>query len=202
MKVCQESRNSEGMRSSFQVSGFKSQASGLSSPLSSLFLHLPRGHPVQSPFVSLRANLRFTPDSFHSLPLRRGSEAASRCRASSALKSVPSLAQRAPSSVTLRFAQGKPSVHHLRTVVLRQLSSLSSQVSSLRSQLSLNGPLIPKAAEPAGAHCNRYQHHKKDPAEHLWPAIPVEFASRSACGGLSDNVKAQAMCSAPFAQKP
>jgi len=27
---------------------------------SSLFLHLPRGHPVQSPFASLRANLRFT----------------------------------------------------------------------------------------------------------------------------------------------
>ena len=27
---------------------------------------------------------------------------------------VPSLAQRAPSSVTLRFAQGKPAVHHLR----------------------------------------------------------------------------------------
>ena len=49
----------------------------------------------------------------------------------SALKSVPSLAQRAPSSVTLRFAQGKPSVHHLRTVVLRQLSALSSQPSSL-----------------------------------------------------------------------
>ena len=40
----------------------------------------------------------------------------------SPLKSVPSLAQRAPSSVTLRFAQGKPSVYHLRTVVLRQPS--------------------------------------------------------------------------------
>ena len=26
----------------------------------SLFLHLPKGHPVQSPFASLRANLRFT----------------------------------------------------------------------------------------------------------------------------------------------
>ena len=51
----------------------------------------------------------------------------------SALKSVPSLAQRAPSSVTLRFAQGKPSVHHLRTVVLRQLSALSPQLSALKS---------------------------------------------------------------------
>ena len=68
--------------------------------------------------------LWFTPDSFHSLPLRRDSEASAHCRASSALKSVPSLAQRAPSSVTLRFAQGKPSVHHLRTVVLRQPSAL------------------------------------------------------------------------------
>ena len=68
--------------------------------------------------------LWFTPDSFHSLPLRRDSEASAHCRASSALKSVPSLAQRAPSSVTLRFAQGKPSVHHLRTVVLRHPSPL------------------------------------------------------------------------------
>jgi len=51
----------------------------------SLFLHLPRRHPVQSPFASLRANLRFTPDSFHSLPLRRGSEASLHCRALSDL---------------------------------------------------------------------------------------------------------------------
>ena len=57
----------------------------------SLFLHLPRGHPVQSPFASLRANLRFTPDSFHSLPLRRGSEASSHCRASSALPTLSPL---------------------------------------------------------------------------------------------------------------
>jgi len=42
-------------------------------------------------------------------------------------KSVPSLAQRAPSSVTLRFAQGKPqTVYHLLTVVLRQVSQLSA----------------------------------------------------------------------------
>ena len=90
----------------------------------------------------------------------------------------------------------------LRTVVLRQLSGFKSQVSALPSQLSLNGPLIPKAAEPAGAHCNWHQHHKKDPAEHFWAAIPMKFARRGARGGLSDNVKAQAMCSAPFAQKP
>ena len=152
MKVCQGSRNSEGMRSSSQTSAFKSQASGLSSPLSSLFLHLPRGHPVQSPSASLRANLRFIPDSFHSLPLRRGSEAASHCRASSALKSVPSLAQRAPSSVTLRFAQGKPSVHPrlisfaTLTAGLRSSFALScfvsSQVSALRFQVSgLSSPL-------------------------------------------------------------
>ncbi len=57
----------------------------------SLFLHLPRGHPVQSPFASLRANLRFTPDSFHSLPLRRGSEASTHCRASSGLPTLSPL---------------------------------------------------------------------------------------------------------------
>ena len=57
----------------------------------SLFLHLPRGHPVQSPFASLRANLRFTPDSFHSLPLRRGSEASLHCRASSGLPTLSPL---------------------------------------------------------------------------------------------------------------
>ena len=68
-----------GLRSIFALSCF------VSSQLSGLFLHLPRGHPVQSPFASLRANLRFTPDSFHSLPLRRGSEASSRCRALSDL---------------------------------------------------------------------------------------------------------------------
>ena len=62
----------------------------------------------------------------------------------SALKSVPSLAQRAPSSVTLRFAQGKPSVHHLRTVVLRQPSALSS----LKPQLSINSPV---RAESSGS---------------------------------------------------
>ena len=61
---------------------------------SSLFLHLPRGPPVQSPFASLRANLRF-------FTLPRGLTS---------------------SSVTLRFAQGKPSVYHLRTVVLRHPS--------------------------------------------------------------------------------
>jgi hypothetical protein len=69
----------------------------------------------------------------------------------SSLKSVPSLAQRAPSSITLRFVQGKPSVYHLCTVVLRQLSARWS--------------LVPKAAEPARAYCNRGQYHKKDPAE-------------------------------------
>jgi hypothetical protein len=64
----------------------------------------------------------------------------SRYESLSSLKPVPSLAQRAPSSVTLRFAQGKPSVHHLRTVVLRQPSSLSSQVSALKSQPSSLSP--------------------------------------------------------------
>ena len=181
MKVCQESRNSEGMRSNlpsqacsftcpegtqFSHPSFHSGQTCGSPPthfirypyggaqkqlrtvvlrqVSSLFLHLPRGHPVQSPFASLRANLRFT--------------------------------------------------------IFALSCFVSSQVSALPSQLSLNGPLIPKAAEPAGAHCNWHQHHKKDPAEHFWAAIPVKFARRGARGGLSDNVKAQAMCSAPFAQ--
>lgn len=72
-------------------------------------LIMPKGHPRQSPFVSLRANLgssrcyartcRFTPDSpsfpirlalspaagLAALPLRRGSEASSHCRASSGI---------------------------------------------------------------------------------------------------------------------
>jgi hypothetical protein len=69
---------------------------------------------------------------------------ASRYESLSSLKPVPSLAQRAPSSVTLRFAQGKPSVHHLRTVVLRQPSSLSSQVSALSPQPSALSSLKPQ----------------------------------------------------------
>jgi hypothetical protein len=77
----------------------------------------------------------------------------------SALKSVPSLAQRAPSSVTLRFAQGKPSVHPrlisfatltagLRSIfalscfVSSQVSALSPQVSSLSSQPSALSPQL------------------------------------------------------------
>jgi hypothetical protein len=43
-----------------QASSLKSQVSALSPQPSSLFLHLPRGHPVQSPFASLRTNLWFT----------------------------------------------------------------------------------------------------------------------------------------------
>jgi len=65
--------------------------------------------------------------SFATLTARLRSICALSCFVSpqvSPLKSVPSLAQRAPSSVTLRFAQGKPSVHHLRTVVLRHPSPL------------------------------------------------------------------------------
>jgi len=58
----------------------------------SLFLHLPRGQPVKSPFASFWANRRrFTPDSLHSLPLRRGSEASLHCRASSGLPTLSPL---------------------------------------------------------------------------------------------------------------
>ena len=75
---------------------------------SSLFLHLPNGHPCQSPFATLRANLWFTPDSFHSFPFGGAQK-------------------------------------HLRTVVLRQSSSLSPPPSALRSlppQVSLTSALL------------------------------------------------------------
>jgi len=49
------------MRSRSAIHGFLGMPVPFIMPLgASLFLHLPRAHPVQSPF---------TPDSFHSLPL-------------------------------------------------------------------------------------------------------------------------------------
>ena len=114
-----------------QVSGFRSQLSPLK-PVPSL----AQRHPVQSPFVSLRPNLRFTPDSFHSLPLRRGSEAASHCRASSGFKSqvcsftCPEGTQFSHPSLRSGQTFGSPSSH------CRASSGFKSQVSALSSPLS------------------------------------------------------------------
>jgi len=56
-------------------------------------------------------------------------------------KSVPSLAQRAPSSVTLRFAQGKPSVHP-------RLISFATLTAGLRSIFALSCFVRPPNSQP------------------------------------------------------
>jgi|GEM_PF-6553796 len=55
-----DSFHSLPLRRDSEASAHCRASSALKSHPSSLFLHLPRGHPVQSPFASLRANLRFT----------------------------------------------------------------------------------------------------------------------------------------------
>jgi len=183
MKVCQESRNSEGIRSALP-----SQACSFTCPEapSSVTPRFTQGKPAVHPrlisFATLTAGLR---SSFALSCFVRFQVCSFTCPEGTQF-----------SHPSLRSGQTfvSPSSH------CRASSGFSSQVSALPSQLSLNGPLIPKAAEPAGAHCNWHQHHEKDPAEHFWAAIPVKFARRGARGGLSDNIKAQAMCSAPFAQ--
>jgi len=95
------------------------------SALSSLFLHLPRGHPVQSPFASLRANLRFT---IFALSCFVSPQV-------SALKSQPSALKPQLSQVSaLSALSPQPSA----------LSSLSPQLSAL---LSLSPLSIPRSAQ-------------------------------------------------------
>jgi hypothetical protein len=106
------------------------------SALSSLFLHLPRGHPVQSPFASLRANLRFT---IFALSCFVSPQV-------SALKSQPSSLSPQPSALKSQLSQ--PSALKSQPSALKpqpsSLSSLSPQPSALSSLSPLS---IPRSAQ-------------------------------------------------------